>query len=145
MKSARPALRQIVLFGIGILIGGVLADVATAANPGTPGPTLTVSSSSGEQVRPKGKNTAASVITPAAATGPASQETIDHGRWNHGGDANANDVALFRRVIAAGTDDNDTAFASGCLLALLFGGLALGQYQGRKAKAKTRRQPYLPA
>ncbi|HOL65574.1 MAG TPA: hypothetical protein PLB97_09630 [Accumulibacter sp.] len=151
MPSTHSFRRQIALLGFAILNVCVFAAAATPVSADLTEPAFSNKTLSGQSVRSNGQIAAATAVTPKMTSlGKVpleTRESIDDARLNHGGDANANDVALFRQVIAFASDGNDPAWTSGGLLALLFGGLLFSQRLKRnnKTQTKSRSQPYLPA
>lgn len=85
------------------------------------------------------------------AVGKISDLSVDHidpRQWNYGGngDANANDVALFRLLVTAGGHDGESPEMAALAILLLFiGGIAYAQRRARSVQERPKRRPLFPA
>ncbi|HQO29350.1 MAG TPA: hypothetical protein PKY22_07480 [Accumulibacter sp.] len=148
MKSALLTRRQILVLSLGMVGFTAIASAAPAITAVRNEPAYTLSGASGQSLSSIGQQSTLTVVTSAAGVDGHSpsvnRDSIDHTRWNHGGDANANDIALFRQVLTFGTNGSEAAATSGGLLALLVGGLLLGQRLRKRNSTKSRQQSFFP-
>ncbi|MBL8398698.1 MAG: hypothetical protein JNL84_11250 [Candidatus Accumulibacter sp.] len=136
MKSTQSTFRRFLLIGLGVLS----ANIVAAAGPQPVEREIRPPTLASQQASPTPHqgidSSAQKTVIPPAPRMP-SGETIDSARWVLGGDANANDVALFRRFIASGQNNSELSLPwLLSVVVLLIGGVAYGQRQGRKSKPK---------
>ncbi|HMW18042.1 MAG TPA: hypothetical protein PKN13_08975 [Accumulibacter sp.] len=147
MKLTRLTLRRLLLIGLGFLSINVFANVSALPTERSSERATTLTSRQSNSDSPQRIDASGKQAITSLSPQISNTETIDSARWTHGGDANANDVALFRRFIGSRINDNELSLTGLLSVAgLLFGGIAYGQHQRKKSKPQTEsKQPsYFP-
>lgn len=137
MKFAFPSFRSALLVGaVGLAMSGVAGASLLPSN---------VRIDNGRTLHVPGD--LASREATAIANGNASDPSLDHGEPRHlsyggTGDANANDVALFRLLVTAGGRDGESPeIAALAIVLLIVGGIAYAQRHARSVQEKSKRRP----